>query len=147
MRAQDQAQPPPPPSPAPLQQPGGQPQQQSIDTECKICFNNVQPNEMINCNACRKQFHHDHLVTWLREALAKGRPQNCPHCRAIMTLMQVNQQPMMGAAVPAFIAPPVVPVIILPITPYNSANNTPPGLQPAELRDNIDNWNWNVLLQ
>ncbi|CAF1367185.1 unnamed protein product [Adineta steineri] len=135
MRAQDQEQSPPapaalPPAPAALlpapaalpQQLAGHPQEQLLQIMCAICFENIQRNEaVIYCNVCGKPFHHGELITWLTIAPANGPPRNCPVCRGNMGWVFI-----------------LVPVL------DNLDENIPLGLQPADLPDGIDNWNWDL---
>ncbi|CAF0866025.1 unnamed protein product [Adineta steineri] len=122
MRAHDQAQPPPPPPPPPTPPPSPHPH---LQTTCLICLNNIQPNEtVIHCTMCRKAYHYGELITWLTTRRYHSQAVDCPACRGDMQCVLDNQQ-----------------------LPQNPNNNTPPGLQPAELLGNINNWNWSELLQ
>ncbi|CAF0962870.1 unnamed protein product [Adineta steineri] len=138
MRAQDQAQPSPTPSPPQSPHPVPPPQlvehphSQFSETTCPICLNNIQSNEaVINCTTCHNPYHYGELIQWLTIRRNRGEAEDCPTCRGDMQPVLDNQQPM------------VAPAIILPQPPPNFNNSTPPGLQPAELLDNINNWNWN----
>ncbi len=63
--------------------------------------------------------------------------------------MLTNQQPVVAPMVGPVVGPVAGPGVAPVVVPYIAFPNTPLGLQPAELLDNIDNWNlnWHIGLE
>ncbi|CAF2388089.1 unnamed protein product [Rotaria sp. Silwood2] len=111
-------------------------------------FNGGEP---VTCPYCRADMSKPNLkevFTILRIkfsslvwALGNQQPP-VAHAPAVPAMVHGHAVPI--PAVPAMVHGHAVPIPAVPVPPYNPDNNTPPGIQPAELLLNINIWDWEI---